>query len=93
MRYTPAGGTITVRTETARGNALLSVSDTGPGICATDLPHVFERFYRGAASVGTSGSGIGLAVAKELVDAHGGRIEASAAAGGGATFTVVIPSR
>lgn len=93
MRYTPAGGSITVRTETAGGEALLQVDDTGPGIGAEDLPHIFERFYRGAASAGTSGSGIGLAVASELVAAHGGRIDVDGGPGSGTTFTVAIPSR
>ena len=93
MRYTPAGGSITVLTETAGGEARLQVGDTGPGIGADELPHIFERFYRGAASVGTSGSGIGLAVASELVAAHGGRITVAGAPGIGTTFTVAIPSR
>ncbi len=66
--------------------------DTGPGIAPEDLPHVFERFYRGAGAEAGSGSGIGLAVAAELVDAHGGTIEARNRPEGGAAFIVRLPS-
>lgn len=93
MRYTPSGGTITVSTDTVEGEALLRVGDTGPGITDDDLPHVFERFYRGSASAGTSGSGIGLAVAAELVAAHGGTIGVTVTPGSGTILTVALPSR
>ena len=91
IAYTPAGGTITVGTGTADGAAFLEVSDTGPGIDAPDLPHLFDRFYRGRAARGTSGSGIGLAIAHELVAAHGGVILASNGPEGGSVFTVRLP--
>jgi two-component system sensor histidine kinase BaeS len=88
LRHTPAGGRIEVRTRATDGGVTLEVLDTGPGIAPEDLPHVFERFYRGAGAEGTSGSGIGLAVAAELVAAHGGSIDARNREGGGAEFTV-----
>lgn len=93
LRYTPAGGTITVRTATEDTRAVLQVLDTGPGIAEEDLPHLFERFYRGRTPERTSGSGIGLAVASELVAAHGGTIEAGNRPEGGAVFTVRLPTR
>jgi signal transduction histidine kinase len=92
LRYTPAGGTITVRTAIEDGRATLRVLDTGPGIDPEDLPHLFERFYRGRSAEWTSGSGIGLAVASELVTAHGGTIDAGNRPEGGAVFTVRLPT-
>jgi two-component system sensor histidine kinase BaeS len=91
LRHTPAGGRIDVRTATEGEEAVLEVTDTGPGIAPEDLPHVFERFYRGAGAEAGSGSGIGLAVAAELVAAHGGTIRADNRADGGAAFTVRLP--
>jgi signal transduction histidine kinase len=70
---------------------MLEVHDSGPGIAPEDLPHVFERFYRGAGTEESSGSGIGLAVAAELVAAHGGTIQATNRADGGAAFAVRLP--
>lgn len=92
LRHTPAGGRIQIRTCATADGATLEVLDTGPGIAPEDLTHVFERFYRGAGAEGTSGSGIGLAVAAELVAAHGGSIEAWNREGGGAAFAVRIPT-
>jgi len=75
------------------GMAVIRVEDAGPGIPPEDLPHVFERFYRGgkARERDNGGSGLGLAIARSIVEAHGGRIEASTASGGGAVFTVRLP--
>jgi len=92
LRHTPAGGRIEVRTATEGDEGLLEVADTGLGIASEDLPHVFERFYRGRGAEATSGSGIGLAVASELVAAHGGSTRASNRAEGGALFTVRLPA-
>ena len=74
-----------------RGQARLEVSDTGPGIPAKDQPHVFERLWRAARADHTAGSGIGLAVAAELADAHRGSIELSSQPGNGTRFTLVLP--
>lgn len=92
IAYTPSGGTVTVRTGASAGVAFVEVSDTGPGIDAADLPHLFDRFYRGAAARGTAGSGIGLAIARELVGAHGGTIIATNRPEGGAAFRAEIGS-
>ena len=91
LAYTPPGGSIRITTSTAGGQALLEVSDTGPGIDAADLPRIFDRFYRGRRTADTSGSGIGLAVARELAAAHGGTVTATNEAIGGAVFTVTLP--
>lgn len=92
LRHAPVGGRIYVRTATEGAGAVLEVADTGPGIADEDLPHVFERFYRGAGAESTSGSGIGLAVASELVAAQGGTIEAANRPEGGAVFRVRLPA-
>jgi len=92
LRHTPPGGRIEVRTSLDGELAVLEVLDNGPGIAPEDLPHVFERFYRGKGAEESSGSGIGLAVAAELVAAHGGGIEARNREEGGAVFTVRLPA-
>jgi two-component system sensor histidine kinase BaeS len=75
----------------ANGQARLDVSDTGPGISAADLPHVFDRFWRAAQAGQTAGSGIGLAVAAGLARAHHATIEVSSQPGSGTLFTLVVP--
>lgn len=92
VKFTPAGGTVTLTVTQVDHLAQLEVSDTGPGIPPNELPHVFERFWRGAASE-TRGSGIGLAIVAELAKAHGGRATVDSAPGRGATFTVLLPRR
>lgn len=92
LAYTPAGGFIRVSTCTDGDRAVLEVTDTGPGIDPEDLPRIFDRFYRGRRTAGTSGSGIGLAVARELAAAHGGTVSATNVATGGATFTLELPA-
>jgi len=96
LRHTPAGGTVTISATTHRTSGIaLSVSDTGDGIPAEHLAHVFERFYRVDAGRDRAhgGSGIGLAIAKALVEAHGGQLTAtSPGTGQGSTFRVVLPS-
>jgi len=98
LRHTPAGGTVTIAAAAHRptGGVALSVTDTGEGIPAEHLPHVFERFYRvdTARDRTHGGSGIGLAIAKALVEAHGGQVAAtSPGTGQGSTFRVVLPRR
>lgn len=88
LRATPAGGEITLSVERGKEEVLLSVADTGCGIDPDDLPHLFERFYRGSGG----GLGIGLAIVRELVRGHGWRITAEGRPGEGSRFTVVIPS-
>jgi two-component system, OmpR family, sensor histidine kinase BaeS len=92
LAYTPSGGTITVRTWIDGDAAHLEVADTGPGVDPADQAHLFERFYRGRRTADVAGSGIGLSVAKELVEAHGGTIAVRSAPGEGTTFTVRLPT-
>lgn len=82
-RYTPAGGTVTVRAEHRPADLLVSIANTGDGIPADDLGSVFERFYRVEKSRARArgGAGIGLAIGKQLVEAGGGRVEAGSADG------------
>ncbi len=89
--YTPPGGTITLTLSTDTETVELGVADTGPGIPAEELPRVFDRFFRGATSP-PGGSGIGLAVAAELVAAHGGTITADSPPGRGSRFVVHLPA-
>ena len=89
LRYAPDEGSVAIdaRLDTAATIAV-AVSDDGPGIAAADLPHVFDRFYKGRAS---SGSGLGLAIAHNLVTAPGGTISVRSAPGQGATITFTLP--
>ncbi len=93
LRYTGDGGQITLHARAHPNGVLLSVSDTGSGIPPEELPYIFERFYRGdVVRQSDSGeSGLGLAIAKSLVEAHGGDIVVSSAAGQGTTFEVFLP--
>jgi signal transduction histidine kinase len=91
LKYTPEGGTVTVSTELHGASVRLIVRDTGPGIDPADLPRIFERFYRADKARSGKGSGLGLSIARWIVDAHNGRITASNAPGGGAIFTVTLP--
>jgi signal transduction histidine kinase len=91
LKFTPAGGTATVRTRAGGTGAVLEVSDTGIGIPADELPRVFDRFWRGRGTAQTSGSGIGLAIAAELAQAHGGQLTAASTEGQGTTMTLRLP--
>jgi two-component system, OmpR family, sensor kinase len=93
-RMTPAGGTVRVTLAEQGASAELTITDGGPGIAEADLPHVFERFYRAQPSRdrGTGGAGLGLSIVKAIVTVHGGSIEASNPAEGGARFTVRLPA-
>ncbi|MFF3875178.1 sensor histidine kinase [Streptomyces sp. NPDC001978] len=90
LKFVPAGGSVTVTLREDDEWAELRVADTGAGIPAEDLPHIFDRFFRSRAAR-ADGSGIGLAVAAELVAAHGGTLTADSAPGQGATFTTRLP--
>jgi two-component system sensor histidine kinase BaeS len=92
VKYTPPGGQVTVTTRAEGRTARLTVADTGPGIPEGDLPHVFERFWRGAGAKARSGTGVGLAVVAELTAAHGGTVTAPSPPGSGAVFTVTLPA-
>jgi two-component system, OmpR family, sensor kinase len=90
IHYNKPHGEIRVRIQSAKGDAVLTVADTGPGIAAEDLPHIFERFYRAdkARSRADGRSGLGLAICKAIVEIHGGSIDVSSQLGSGTTFTV-----
>jgi len=88
IQYNLPDGTVRVKLESQDGMAVLAVSDTGQGIAAEDLPRVFERFYRADRSRSTGGNGLGLAISKAVVEAHGGTIEVASEENAGTTFTV-----
>ena len=93
VKYTPAGGEISFALTRHNGNAQIVVRDTGIGIPQSDQLHVFDRFYRvdKARSRALGGAGLGLSIARWIVDAHGGKIEVQSAPGQGSTFTVELP--
>jgi two-component system sensor histidine kinase BaeS len=95
LRYTPSGGTITLQGERVPGSVRLSVRDTGKGIAPEDIPSIFDRFWRADPARSRTegvGGGLGLAIARQLALAHGGRIEVESQPGQGATFTVQLPA-
>jgi signal transduction histidine kinase len=93
LRYTPAGGTIRVGWHQEGDRIVFTVADTGPGIAPQDLPHLFEPLYRGESSRNrqTGGAGLGLAIARRVLRAHGGDLVAANRPGGGAEFTGWLP--
>jgi signal transduction histidine kinase/CheY-like chemotaxis protein len=93
IKYSPAGRSITVRLRRdGNGPVMLEVADDGIGIAADQLPHVFDRFYRAHERQGLGGLGLGLYIAREVVERHGGRIEVASVEGKGTTFTVTLPA-
>lgn len=95
LKFTPAGGRVAVSFARADEQVSCTVADTGPGIPAEELLHVFERFYRGdrsRARKGADGSGLGLAIAKAIVEAHGGRIWVDSEPGQGSRFSFTLPA-
>jgi two-component system phosphate regulon sensor histidine kinase PhoR len=93
LKFTPAGGCITVRLEQQGSDLVLQVSDTGIGIPDDKLEHIFERFYQvdGSVTRRYGGTGLGLAMVKEIVEAHDGSIDVESTLGEGSTFEVTLP--
>jgi two-component system, chemotaxis family, sensor kinase Cph1 len=90
IKFTPTGGRIVLRASTEQGNALLAVTDTGPGLAPEQMSEVFNRYWQ-ASKTGREGAGLGLYIAKGIVEAHGGRIWAERADEGGAAFKFTLP--
>ncbi|MET0164996.1 MAG: ATP-binding protein [Vicinamibacterales bacterium] len=91
VKYTPPGGRVEVATGLDNGNAVLTVTDTGPGIPQDELPRIWERLFRGDASRTERGLGLGLSLVRAIVRAHGGTVEVESEPGRGATFTITLP--
>jgi signal transduction histidine kinase len=92
IQYNRDGGEVRVKSESHNGLAILTFSDTGAGIAPEDLPRVFERFYRADKSRSSGNAGLGLAISKAIVEAHGGTIEVSSEEEVGTIFTVRLPA-
>jgi signal transduction histidine kinase len=94
IKYTPSGGRVDVTIFTGPPEEVtVSIQDTGIGIADDELPHIFDRFYRGDRSRSTSGVGLGLSLSRAIARAHGGDIKVSTMPGRGSTFVVTLPRR
>ena len=92
IKFTPGGGCITISAARAGSEIVVSVADTGPGIPARDLSRIFERFYKADRARASGGTGLGLATAKHIVQAHGGRVWAESREGQGSIFYFTLPA-
>jgi signal transduction histidine kinase len=92
IKYTPAGGTVEVSTQSETGRALLRVRDTGPGIPLPEQGRIWDRLYRGDQSRSQRGLGLGLSLVKAIVEAHRGSVKVESKPGAGSTFTIELPS-
>jgi two-component system, OmpR family, sensor histidine kinase BaeS len=94
IRHTPPGGDVTVTCQRAGGEFVVEVADTGTGISPEDLPRIFDRFWRAdkSRSRRTGGSGLGLPITRQLVEAHGGHVTATSVPGSGSVFTIRLPA-
>jgi two-component system phosphate regulon sensor histidine kinase PhoR len=92
LKFTPPGGNVTVAARREDGDLVIEVTDTGIGIESRDLPRIFERFYKVDQSRASVGSGLGLALVKHAVEAHGGHVTVQSTPGHGSTFSLLIPA-
>ena len=91
LKFTHPGDTLEVRAFEDEATVLVEVADTGPGVLADDLPHIFEELYRGQGVQGEAGSGLGLALVKAVIERHGGSVTVRSRPGQGSVFTVRLP--
>jgi PAS domain S-box-containing protein len=91
LKFTPAGGRVTVSVERGAGEVRISVADTGPGIAADQVPHLFDRYWQ-ANRADRRGVGLGLSIVKAIAEAHGGEVRVRTEEGAGTTFTLVLPA-
>jgi two-component system phosphate regulon sensor histidine kinase PhoR len=91
IKFTPPGGSITISSQVEGNNLLTSITDTGVGVSTDDLPRIFERFYKADRARAGGGTGMGLAIAKHIVEAHDGRIWVESIEGKGSTFFFTLP--
>jgi two-component system NtrC family sensor kinase len=92
IKYTPAGGQITIQARVEQDQVILELQDSGSGISALDMPYIFDKFYRGSQAMNTAnGTGLGLAIVKSIVESHRGRIWVESPPEMGTTFTLVLP--
>lgn len=91
IKFTPHGGAVTITALVRGENLHVAVRDTGIGISSADLPHIFKKYFRSEKVAGFKGSGLGLALSREIVDAHGGTIDVESVDGKGSKFTVILP--
>jgi signal transduction histidine kinase len=92
VKYTPAGGRVTVGADARRGEVAFVVRDTGPGIPEEQRARIWERLYRGEAGRQERGLGLGLSLVRAVVEAHGGRAEVASTPGAGSIFTLTFPA-
>lgn len=92
VKYSPGGGWVTISISSQNGRILVSITDEGPGIPAAALPHLFDRFYRAGARDVAAGLGLGLYIARMLIEAHGGQIWVESEPGAGSTFSFTLPA-
>jgi signal transduction histidine kinase len=92
VKFTPEGGSVTIATARKRGHCLVTIADTGVGIPASALPHVFERFFRADPARARGGAGLGLSIARWIVETHRGRIHVDSVEGKGTTVRVTLPT-
>ncbi|HVJ25953.1 MAG TPA: HAMP domain-containing sensor histidine kinase [Vicinamibacterales bacterium] len=92
VKYTPSGGSIDINARSDDGWVLIAVADTGVGIAADELPHIWDRLYRGDKSRSTRGLGLGLSLVRAIVEAHGGQVHAASTPGAGSRFELRLPT-
>ena len=92
VKYTPWGGRVSIAASEQEGQAVVVVEDTGPGIPPEEMPHIWQRLYRGDKSRSQPGLGLGLSLVRAMLQAHGGTVEAASGPGAGARFTVALPT-